>query len=278
MLKLVCLVLAVLVVTKAIKLKKNKDLTKKPEFVRRQASTCGDGRFECTSGECIMLDWTCDNQFDCFDGSDERDCPCECSGEHQFKCRNGPCIPVSFLCDYDDNCGDGSDETNCDHASCGPDQIQCDNMKCIYETWLCDGDDDCRNGLDESDEQCGGTCNSQQFQCADGSRCIPIHMKCNGDRNCADGSDEADCVCNDDQFKCAGGRCIPGSWHCDGDNDCGDYSDEIGCPTLHPSVCSDIMSIRDCVLMNETAKPICEHGELGFKYCRKFCDLCQSQE
>lgn len=38
------------------------------------ASTCGDGRFECTSGECIMLDWTCDNQFDCFDGSDERDC------------------------------------------------------------------------------------------------------------------------------------------------------------------------------------------------------------
>lgn len=39
----------------------------------------------------------------------------------------------------------------------------------------------------------GGTCNSQQFQCADGSRCIPIHMKCNGDRNCADGSDEADC-------------------------------------------------------------------------------------
>lgn len=47
---------------------------------------------------------------------------------------------------------------------------------------------------------------------------------------------------------------------------------------LHPSVCRDRMTIRGCWLMNDTSTPVCFDDDLGFKYCRKFCDLCSPDD
>ena len=40
-----------------------------------------DGELQCTSGGCISLYWSCDEEEDCFDGSDENGCDqCELIG------------------------------------------------------------------------------------------------------------------------------------------------------------------------------------------------------
>merc|ERR1712141_584595 len=106
-------------------------------------------------------------------------------------------------------------------------------------TWVCDGDNDCRDNWDE--RNCTGACAANQFKCADGSKCIDARWKCDGDDDCDDSSDELNCVCD---------------------------------PTTHPSLCGDMMTARDCALMNETAHPICADAIDGHKYCRKFCGMC----
>ncbi|XP_059153681.1 very low-density lipoprotein receptor-like [Physella acuta] len=245
----------------------------KPGSVYRRQVSCAPNQFQCTNGNCVQPEWQCDFDNDCGDGSDEANCPSDCSGEHQFKCGDGKCITREFQCDGDNDCGDMSDETDCHKVECTPGNVHCDNFLCIDTTWLCDGDNDCGDNWDE--RNCTGSCAANQFKCADGSKCIDARWECDGDRDCADSSDELNCVCDENtQFKCANGPCIPINWKCDKDNDCGDASDELGCPTLHPSLCSDMLTVRDCALMNETAHPICLDAVDGHKYCRKFCNLC----
>merc|ERR1712213_226726 len=195
-----------------------------------------------------------------------------CNGT-DFQCKNGQCIQNDWVCDTEADCTDGSDELDCHKVQCPAGEVQCDNYICIEAQWVCDGDDDCRDGWDE--RNCTGSCRADQFRCGDGSRCIDARWQCDGDDDCNDASDELNCKCDDaTQFTCANGRCIDAGWKCDGDNDCGDASDEKNCPTLHPSLCGDMMSIRDCALMNETAHPICMDAVDGHKYCRKYCGLC----
>lgn len=37
-------------------------------------TACFAGDFQCTNQECVPVDWRCDNDPDCEDGSDERNC------------------------------------------------------------------------------------------------------------------------------------------------------------------------------------------------------------
>ncbi|PVD30332.1 hypothetical protein C0Q70_09596 [Pomacea canaliculata] len=111
--------------------------------------------------------------------------------------------------------------------------------------------------------------------------CILAEWTCDTQADCQDGSDEQECECvcrGEHKFQCQNGKCVPSSFICDSDNDCGDMSDETDCPPPHPSVCSDHLSVRGCLQMNDTSTPICLDDDLGFKYCRKFCNLCLSDE
>merc|ERR550532_3053697 len=235
----VCLVLLVAVAicaeAKVGKKHSKKNVNPKPSLAKRQApAACKADEFTCKDGSCIQTDWVCDTEADCADKSDEDGCPTDCSGTHQLQCKNGQCITKEFQCD---------------------------------------GDDDCRDNWDE--RNCTGACAANQFKCADGSKCIDARWKCDGDDDCDDSSDELNCVCDaTTEWKCANGRCIDATWRCDRDNDCGDVSDEQNCPTIHPSLCGDMMTARDCALMNETAHPICADAIDGHKYCRKFCGMC----
>jgi len=274
----VCLVLLVAVAicaeAKVGKKHSKKNVNPKPSLAKRQApAACKADEFTCKDGSCIQTDWVCDTEADCADKSDEEGCPTDCSGTHQLQCKNGQCITKEFQCDGDDDCGDLTDEVDCHKIECPAGEVQCDNFLCIESTWVCDGDNDCRDNWDE--RNCTGACAANQFKCADGSKCIDARWKCDGDDDCDDSSDELNCVCDaTTEWKCANGRCIDATWRCDRDNDCGDVSDEQNCPTIHPSLCGDMMTARDCALMNETAHPICADAIDGHKYCRKFCGMC----
>ncbi|CAG5134705.1 unnamed protein product [Candidula unifasciata] len=267
---LVCVALAAALTKKSSR--RVRSVNERPNIAKRQA-TCKDNEFKCNDGLCVQSEWVCDTERDCYDGSDEAGCPTDCTGEHQVKCNNGKCVASEYKCDGENDCGDNTDEIGCPSSDCALGEVKCDNFICIESTWFCDGIDDCGDGFDE--RNCTGSCSSNQFRCADGSKCIDRRWECDGEDDCRDASDELQCVCDETtEWKCANGRCIDKDWRCDHDNDCGDASDELNCAEEHDSLCNDLLTLRDCALMNETAHPICLDTVDGHHYCRKYCRLC----
>ncbi|KAB7505772.1 Very low-density lipoprotein receptor [Armadillidium nasatum] len=62
-------------------------------------------------------------------------------------------ITLEWVCDDDADCGDMSDEKDC-RETCLADQSQCDSGDCVPVSWLCDGHPDCRDESDEGQEFC----------------------------------------------------------------------------------------------------------------------------
>ncbi|CAL4061837.1 unnamed protein product [Meganyctiphanes norvegica] len=167
--------------------------------------SCPSGEFMCKddSHKCIRDSWRCDDEDDCSDGSDEKNCyttDISCpSGEFMCKDSSHKCIRESWRCDDEDDCSDGSDEKNCSTTdiSCPSGEFMCKDSshKCIRESWICDDEDDCSDGSDE--KNCSTTdisCPSGEFMCKDSShKCIRDSWRCDDEDDCSDGSDEKNC-------------------------------------------------------------------------------------
>ncbi|XP_005404818.1 PREDICTED: SCO-spondin [Chinchilla lanigera] len=223
---------------------------------------CAEGEAPCQlSGHCVPLEWLCDNQDDCGDGSDEEGCATPGCGQGQMSCRSGRCVPLALLCDGRDDCGDGTDEEGC---PCPSDSLACADGRCLPLALLCDGHPDCLDAADE--ESCLGqaSCVPEELPCIDGT-CVGAFQLCDGVWDCPDGADEgpghcpmpslpmppagttpglstgslegapsplgsaSPAPCSPSEFACSSGECAPRGWRCDQEEDCMDGSDELGC-------------------------------------------------
>lgn len=264
-------------------------------------STLGSGRFvQCkNTTACIMESWICDGENDCWDSSDEQNCPDSVTptcGADKFQCESGPCIPKNWRCDGENDCLDSmndkpsSDELNCE-KHCKPLQFQCVNSStCISIRWQCDGKPDCDDGSDEVN--CDKVkCQSSHYNCKGSSNitgpCIPHGWVCDGERDCPDGDDEdetQDCQkhiqCAIDSFTCISGECVDLLYVCDGNFDCGDGSDEpLGCIS-HYNQCgmNEFKCTNNkCIPKNSTCdlKQDCEDGsDEDPKLCTNSSNIC----
>lgn len=87
-----------------------------PFFLYFTDTTCSPSAFTCANQRCVPSGWRCDGHNDCFDNSDEVNCPTRTPGTcptNQFTCANNRCIPNTWRCDTDNDCGDSSDEVDC---------------------------------------------------------------------------------------------------------------------------------------------------------------------
>ncbi|KAJ1075145.1 hypothetical protein K5549_006507 [Capra hircus] len=112
------------------------------------------GNFMCSNGRCIPGAWQCDGLPDCFDKSDERECPKAKSkcGPTFFPCASGVhCIIGRFRCNGFEDCPDGSDEENCtaNPLLCSTARYHCKNGLCIDKSFICDGQNNCQDNSDE---------------------------------------------------------------------------------------------------------------------------------
>uniref|UniRef100_A0A8C5S3U8 Uncharacterized protein n=1 Tax=Laticauda laticaudata TaxID=8630 RepID=A0A8C5S3U8_LATLA len=137
--------------------------TAPPETCGTPSSHCAESEFPCrTGGRCVPMAWLCDNEDDCWDGSDEV-CPLSCPPD-QYRCAGGQCIPWGYRCDGTADCADHSDEK--DWPPCGRYEFHCHSGECQPRGWVCDNEADCLDGSDEL--HCNRTCELDQFPCAHG--------------------------------------------------------------------------------------------------------------
>ncbi|XP_025830641.1 very low-density lipoprotein receptor-like [Agrilus planipennis] len=207
-------------------------------FTKKETSACSIRQFQCHNKRCVPLSWTCDEDNDCGDNSDED--PIECSksltcSKNEFKCTSGKCIPGQWQCDNENDCPDKSDEDphTC-HETCRSDEFTCANGRCIQKRWVCDLDNDCGDNSDE--QECRPVvCSENEFQCSE-KHCITARWRCDGDYDCIDGKDEQGCpkpvtsesFCPPHEFDCGDNLlCIRKIWLCDGKNDCPNGADEL---------------------------------------------------
>ncbi|GBM66686.1 Low-density lipoprotein receptor-related protein 2 [Araneus ventricosus] len=173
-----------------------------PELISGNASVLDSAALEmkhkyfmCNNSELISLLLVCNQENDCRDGSDEKNCSTGTCKEFNFECYNKECVSMAIYCDYKEDCDDGSDEVLCNFRPCSPSEFRCKNGQCIPQEQRCDLLFNCHDKSDES--LCKGFCSlNTAFQCYDGT-CIPGYTLCDGHTDCPGKYHE------DEQFKCS---------------------------------------------------------------------------
>ncbi|MGH0121395.1 UNVERIFIED_CONTAM: hypothetical protein FKN15_077797, partial [Acipenser sinensis] len=205
---------------------------------------CMSDEFACGDGECILLEYRCDNRADCRDMSDETGCDLQTLAP-QVKTPT-PVIPATTVRPVitprplpphtTPRNGLPGPLKPSPSRPCRVDEAVCQSGQCILRDYLCDGERDCGDGSDELNCGTPSPCEPNEFKCRNG-RCALKLWRCDGDNDCGDNSDEEYCptkgpgdTCAPDQFICVTDRvCIPASYQCDEEADCSDRSDEYGC-------------------------------------------------
>lgn len=97
-------------------------------------------------GPCLPSLWRCDGRDNCPDGSDETDCPDNCSNSEFFCISQRRCIPEAWRCDDEIDCLNGEDERPC---NCPSDYFKCQSGGCVQKQYVCDGVYQCPDLSDE---------------------------------------------------------------------------------------------------------------------------------
>ncbi|KAM4652668.1 basement membrane-specific heparan sulfate proteoglycan core protein [Discoglossus pictus] len=211
--------------------------------------SCTDNEFTCKNGDCVPLEFRCDQRSDCRDLSDEEGCDEGCA-DFEFTCTSGECVPDVYVCDGRSDCRDSSDELQCAVITSPVPQPRTTapavttarpsvtTAQVVTRPPIITTAPTKRLTTKPPLPIDPRVCRRDEARCPNG-QCIPRDYLCDGEKDCPDGSDESRCgtpsPCEPNEFKCQNGRCALKLWRCDGDNDCGDNSDELNCPTKGPS-------------------------------------------
>ncbi|XP_046312056.1 low-density lipoprotein receptor class A domain-containing protein 3 isoform X3 [Marmota monax] len=151
------------------------------------------GNFMCGNGRCIPGAWQCDGLPDCFDKSDEKECPKAKSkcGPTFFPCASGVhCIIGRFRCNGFEDCPDGSDEENCNSHLLSTISVPDTTQDAAGMTEM--GQTQTLTPLSLYSTANPLLCSTARYHCRNGL-CIDKSFLCDGQNNCQDNSDEESC-------------------------------------------------------------------------------------
>uniref|UniRef100_W5M174 Heparan sulfate proteoglycan 2 n=1 Tax=Lepisosteus oculatus TaxID=7918 RepID=W5M174_LEPOC len=212
------------------------------------ARTCMPDEFTCQDGECVPLEYRCDNRLDCHDMSDELDCHIIIHVNYSVYVYYILVYTVLYLLQYISKIQFQPNKNYfCSRVSGLTGHGEPVHLFPVLQR-LCQ--------LSNALAPPVGTpspCEPNEFKCQNG-RCALKLWRCDGDNDCGDNSDESYCptkrpddACAPEEFMCLGNRaCIPASYQCDEEADCSDRSDEIGCtpPEVTTPPKETVMAVR----------------------------------